>query len=76
MNSCRCLPTHGMSSLSAFLGAEDKAFDIEGATRIGNTIYWISLHSRTSADKARPCAVSTLTLSAYPVRYRMQTGLS
>lgn len=40
--------------LSTFLATADKASDIEGAARIGDTIYWISSHSRTSAGKSRP----------------------
>ena len=47
-------PARPAVDLSAFLGTEDKASDIEGATRIGDTVYWISSHSRTSAGKARP----------------------
>ena len=46
-------PARPAVDLSAFLGTEDKASDIEGATRIGDTVYWISSHSRTSAGKAR-----------------------
>lgn len=47
-------PARPAVDLAAFLATGDKASDIEGATRIGDTIYWISSHSRTSSGKARP----------------------
>ncbi len=47
-------PARPAVDLSGFLDTADKASDIEGATRIGDTIYWTSSHSRTSAGKARP----------------------
>ena len=46
-------PARPAVDLAAFLETGDKASDIEGATRIGDTIYWLSSHSRTSAGKAR-----------------------
>ena len=48
------MPVGPPVDLSTFLDTADKASDIEGAARIGDTIYWISSHSRTSAGKSRP----------------------
>jgi hypothetical protein len=39
--------------LRKFLGAPEKASDIEGAARVGDTVYWISSHSLTKEGKLR-----------------------
>jgi hypothetical protein len=51
----RAVPV-GQFDLSRFLGVESKfpEVDIEGATRVGERIYWISSHGRNTDGKLRP----------------------